>query len=297
MFGTKSEIRSTESGREEGRKGGREEGRKGGREEGRKGKRRTQWHAAGENLLGARPRPFCRQRRFWISILGFRICLGFRYWDFGFSVLVAAAGRVKSKSSMIIGNRECGIGNEQRGDAQKDRSHLEPAAWQREGGGGEPPRRVHQDFRIPHSLLPHLAPASHPHPDASPRQYAVLWALCVSAATASTVTRTAETRVNNPGQAFTIGHCPGNHRVRSRLSQVTGRDGLQTRWPPVAAWRVSSSVDDVFADKRTRADGPGVDLRKMCFCLGFPHLPACQVIANNHPCVLSMYSHSEVLRA
>ncbi len=26
---------------------------------------------------------------------GFRICLGFRYWDFGFFVLVAAAGRVR----------------------------------------------------------------------------------------------------------------------------------------------------------------------------------------------------------
>ncbi len=26
---------------------------------------------------------------------GFRICLGFRYWDFGFPVLVAAAGRVR----------------------------------------------------------------------------------------------------------------------------------------------------------------------------------------------------------
>ncbi len=77
MFGTKSEIRSTEKW-----------------EKGRKGKRRTQWHAAGENLLGARPRPFCRQRRFWISNFGFRICLGFRYWDFGFPVLVAAAGRV-----------------------------------------------------------------------------------------------------------------------------------------------------------------------------------------------------------
>ncbi len=86
MFGTKSEIRSTEKW---------EKGKNGGREEGRKGKRRTQWHAAGENLLGARPRPFCRQRRFWISNSGFRICLGFRYWDFGFPVLVAAAGRVK----------------------------------------------------------------------------------------------------------------------------------------------------------------------------------------------------------
>ncbi len=45
--------------------------------------------------------------------------------------------------------------NEQRGDAQEDRSHLEPAVWKREAGGGEPPLRVHLDFRIPH-----IAPAS-----------------------------------------------------------------------------------------------------------------------------------------
>ncbi len=57
-------------------------------------------------------------------------------------------------------NREWGMRNEQRGDTQEDRSHLEPEAWERGGGGGEPLRKDDLDFRIPRSLfrIPYFAP-------------------------------------------------------------------------------------------------------------------------------------------
>ncbi len=79
----------TEKEREEGRKGGREEGRKGGRDNGGLG---SMLH--GENLLVAQDCGFAGSGVFFLGF-GFRISLGFRYSDFRFPRLFAAAGRVE----------------------------------------------------------------------------------------------------------------------------------------------------------------------------------------------------------
>ena len=46
--------------------------------------------------LGPARRGFAGSGGFGFRLFGFRICLGFRYCDFGFPVLVTAAGRVRS---------------------------------------------------------------------------------------------------------------------------------------------------------------------------------------------------------
>ncbi len=165
-------------------------------------------------------------------------------------------------------NAECGMRNAERAGRRRSGGSLasrvfglgERAVWRRfpchtpivSDLLPEPPRSVHLDFRIPHSAFPiaHLAPASHPHPDASPRQYRVFWAICVSAATASMVTLTSEARVNKPPRSvhltFRIPHSllrtshPLPTRIRTLPHVSTECSGpyeckpLQGSWPVVA---------------------------------------------------------------